>query len=49
MFYYYYCFNPYLRICLLILEGEEGREKHQSVASHSHPNQGSNWQSRFVP
>ena len=30
-------FNPHLRICLLILEREEGREreKHQSVASHS--------------
>ena len=47
-------------MCLLILEREEGgerererninvREKHRSVASHVHPNQGSTPQPRFVP
>ena len=27
----------------------DGREKHQSVASHTHPNQGPNLQPRHMP
>ena len=51
-------FNPHQRICLLILEREEGREriknidmreKHQSVACYMLPDWGSNTQPRYVP
>ena len=52
----FFFFNPHPRICLLILEREEGRdrdtdmrEKHRLVASGSHPNRGSNPQLRYVP
>ena len=35
-------FNPHSRsVFSLILEREEGREKHRLVASHTHPDQGS--------
>ena len=30
-------------------EGKEEKERYWSVASYSHPNQGSNLQSRYVP
>ena len=47
--------NPHLWICLLTLDREEGggrerhqckREKHQLIASHTCPDQGSNLQPR---
>ena len=49
-------FNPYLRPCLLILEGEEGggdtdreRENHQSAAFCTCPDRGLNPKPRYVP
>ena len=43
--------NLHQRICLLIWEREREieREKHQMVASHMHPDWGSNPQPRYVP
>ena len=45
--------NHHLRICLSILEREEGgwrgRERHLLVTSHMCPDQGSNLQPRYVP
>ena len=54
-----YFFIPHLRMCLLILQGKEGREeererkkksceKHQCVASHKCPNWGLNLQTSAV-
>ena len=36
----FYFFSPHLRICLLVLGQEGGRERHRLVASHMRPDQG---------
>ena len=41
--------NPHLEMCLLLLEREEERERHQLVASHMCPDQGLNPPPRYVP
>ena len=43
----FFFLNPHLRLYLLIWEAE--REKHPSVASYMHPDQGLNPQLRYVP